>query len=157
MSLSAGNIVSWSDIQSIYNNLNTAKTYLSQTQVTVPSNPGLTVPSTVQSLKDSIESCKSNSYVNAAGSYLTNVTTPGTGTLLYPGIFEQMNDTINKIKNTCLHNSAHFTSNHGFGSNSSNNGFGSNGNHGFGSNGNDTFHSARSGNGSQSVANSFST
>lgn len=150
MSLSTGNTVLWSDIQAIYNNLNSARAHLSWGAITVPGNPGLTVPSTVQALKDQIEACRSNAYVNAAGTWRTNITVPAAGTLLKADIFVRMNDTINAIKNTCLFNSANFGSNNGFGSFSSN--------HGFGSNSFDTFNSrADSSNGSFSVANSFST
>lgn len=125
MAFSTGSSVTWSDVQALYNNLNSVKTNkLGQSAVAVPSNPGLTLPAQVTALKNAIESCKSNSYINAAGTYNTGITVPSTGSLLYPGIFNTMSNTITKINDTCLHNSAHFTSNHGFGS-FSNNGFGS--------------------------------
>ena len=143
MALSAGNKVVWSDIQTIYNNLNTARQHCSIATVTVPSNPGKTVPSTVQSLKDAIEACRSNSYVSRAGTWSTGVTVPSRGSLLYSDIFTRMSTTVENIRRTCMHNSANF---------SGNNGFRSFGNHGFDSNSNNTFHSGSSG-----TSNSFST
>ena len=143
MALSAGNKVVWSDIQTIYNNLNTARQHCSIATVTVPGNPGQTVPSTVQSLKDAIEACRSNSYVSSAGTWRTDVTVPSRGSLLYSDIFTRMSTTVENIRRTCMHNSANF---------SGNNGFRSFGNHGFDSNSNNTFHSGSSG-----TSNSFST
>lgn len=132
MALSSGNKVLWSDIQTIYNNLNSAKSRLSQSAVAVPANPGSTIPAQVSALKTAIESCNANSYINAAGTHVTGITVPGSGTLLYPGIFNTMQDTITKINNTCLHNAAFYTNNHGFGSFSC---------HGFGSFDVNMFHS----------------
>lgn len=134
MAFSAGNTVSWGDVQALYNNLNAAKSHIGQSAVSVPGNPGLTVPSTVTSLKDAIESCKSNGYVGNTA--LTGITVPSSGTLLYPDIFNRMSSTIDAIRNTCLHNGANFSGNHGFGS------FGC---HGFGSFSMDMFDSAQGG------------
>lgn len=150
MSFTQGDTVSWGDVQSLYTRLQTAYTKFSLGTISTPSNPGLTVPSTVSALKTAIENARSNSYVSRAGTYVTNVTVPSTGTYLYPDIFEQMSTTISNIQNTCAFNSAFFTSNHGFRTFS--------GNNGFSSNSFNTFHSrASSSNGSFSVANSFSS
>ena len=143
MAFSKNNTVAWSDVQALYNNLNAAKTYIGQTTVTVPENPGLTAPATVTSLKNSIESCRSNKYIGDIA--LTGVTVPSAGSYLYPDIFNRMNDTITAIRNTCLHDSANFTSNNSFGSFSC---------RGFGSFSMNMFHS-RSGSCSQSTHNSF--
>lgn len=141
MAFSAGNTVSWSDVQTLYNNLNAAKTHIGQSTVSVPGNPGFTVPSTVTNLKNAIESCKSNGYVGNTA--LTGITVPSSGALLYPDIFNKMNNTIAAIKNTCLHNGADFSGNHGFGSFSC---------HGFGSFSMDMFDSKQ---GSSYSHNSF--
>lgn len=135
MALSTGSTVAWSDIQALYNSLNSVKiNKLGQSAVAVPGNPGFTSPSQVTALKNAIESCRANSYIEKAGTYATGITVPGSGTLLYPGIFNTMSQTITNINNTCLHNASHFTNNHGFSSNninmfhskasSSNSGFG---------------------------------
>lgn len=141
MAFSTGSTVSWADVQTLYNNLNAAKQHIGQSTVTVPSNPGLTVPSTVTALKNQIESCRSNGYVGNTA--LTGITVPSSGTLLYPDIFNRMSSTISAIRNTCLHNGANFSGNHGFGSFSC---------HGFGSFSMDMFDSKQ---GSSYTHNSF--
>lgn len=133
MSLTKDSSVLWSDIQAIYSELNTAKSRLSQTAVTVPSKPTTVKTDVVSNLKNAIESCDANKYISAARAAVTGVTVPSAGTLLYPDIFTRMRTTISKIQSTCLHDSAHYTSNHGFSSfsmnmfnsraNSSNSGF----------------------------------
>ena len=140
MSLTQGSIASWSDIQTIYNNLNTARKKFSISTVSVPNNPGTMSPTQVTALKNAIEAMSSNKYVSSTAN--TGITVPAVGTLIYPDIFNSMSNTITKIQNKCIHNASFYTSNHGFGSN---------GNHGFGSNSNNTFHS------SSGKANSFSS
>ena len=132
MSLTQGSIASWSDIQTIYNNLNTARKKFSISTVSVPDNPGTMSPTQVTALKNAIEAMSSNKYVSTTAN--TGITVPAVGTLIYPDIFNSMSSTITKIQNKCIHNASFYTSNHGFGSNS-----------------NDTFHS------SSGAANSFST
>ena len=135
MSLSKGSSVSWSDIQTIYNNLNTARKKFSFATVTVPSNPGIAKPSQISSLKNSIEELRSNRYVGNTA--LTNVTVPSRGALLYPNIFSSMTTTIRRIQDTCVFDN--FCRFDGFSSDF------------FAENGNNTFHS------SSGRANSFSS
>lgn len=135
MSLSQGSNVSWSDIQTIYNNLNAARQKFSFATVSVPSNPGYTMPSQVSDLKSRIEELRSNKYVGNTA--LTNVTVPARGTLLYPNIFNSMATTVKRIQDTCVFDN--FCNHCGFSSDF------------FAENGNNTFHS------SSGKANSFSS
>lgn len=150
MAFATNYTVSWSDVQALYNSLNTVRSRFSLGTTTVPSNPVYAAPSAVSNLKSAIEACRSNRFISDAGTWRTNVTVPSTGAYLTPDIFNAMETTINNMSNTCAFFSAFFASNHGFGS------FG--GNNGFGSNSFNTFHSQASGSfGSFSAANSFST
>lgn len=140
MAFSTGSAAVWSDVQSLYTRLNTARQKFSIATVSVPGNPGTMSPTQVTALKNAIEAMSSNKYVSTTAN--TGITVPAVGTLIYPNIFNSMSNTITNIQNKCVHNAAFYTSNHGFGSN---------GNHGFDSNSNNTFHS------SSGKANSFSS
>ncbi len=116
MALSQNNKVLWNDIQNIYASLNEAKDYLEQTRINIPQQPLKPLPQEVTDLKTAIESCDANKYIEAAGAAETGITVPSSGNLLYPDIFAAMNNTIATIKNTCLHDAAWYTGNHGFSS-----------------------------------------
>lgn len=148
MAFSTGYAAAWSDVQSLYTRLNTARQKFSMSTVSVPGNPGTMSPTQVTALKNAVEAMSSNQYVSSTAN--TGITVPAVGTLIYPDIFNSMSNTITNIQNKCVHNAAFYTSNHGFGS-FSNHGFSSFGNHGFDSNGNFTFHS------SSGTANSFTS
>ena len=140
MAFSTGSTASWSDVQSLYTRLNTARKKFSISTVSVPGNPGTMTPAQVTALKKAIEAMSSNKYVSDTAK--TGITVPAAGTLIYPDIFKTMSTTITNIQNKCVHNASFYTNNHGFSSN---------GNHGFDSNGNFTFHS------SSGTANSFTS
>lgn len=138
MAFSTGSTVAWSDVQAIYNSLNTARTKFGFSTVSVPSNPGSCLPSQVSALNNSIQAMSSSGYVGSNAN--TGITIPASGTLLYPGIFNTMKNTISTVQGLCKFDSF----------NSSFDGFSS---CFFAENSCDTFHSSSS----FSTANSFST
>ena len=128
MAISTNNKLSWTDIQTLYNNLNTARTKFGFSTVTVPSNPGIAKPSQIETLNSYVNNMSSNKYLTNVAA--TGVTVPKVGTLIYPLEFTKIKTTIDKIQNTCAFDSfdssfhaSFYSSNNGFGFNSSNNGF----------------------------------
>ena len=138
MSISKGSTLQWSDIQTLYNNLNTARRKFDYRTVTVPSNPGKVLPSQVTSLKNSIEELRNSFYVGSTAN--TGITVPSSGTLVYPNIFTTMSNKISAINKLCAHDSFTEECEESSG-----------GGDFFAENGNNTFHS------SSGTANSFST
>lgn len=95
MAFSKDSTVAWSDVQGIYNSLNTARTKFGFSKVSVPSNPGTCLPAQVTSLNNSIQEMRSSGYVGSRAN--TGITIPARGSLLYPGIFNTMQNTINTV------------------------------------------------------------
>lgn len=102
MALSTGSNVIWSDISAIYTKLNTARSKFGFSTVTVPSNPGMVKAEQVSALNSKITEMQSNKYV---GSNAAGITVPAVGSLLYPGIFNTMSSTIDKVQGLCAFDS----------------------------------------------------
>lgn len=111
MPISTNSLLLWSDIQSIYNSLNTANQKFGAAQVSVPNNKNnLVVTTHLSNLVASVEALKSNKYVGNVAE--TNVTIPSRGTLIKPVEMNQIISTINNIQALCAHDSyysANFT------------------------------------------------
>lgn len=84
MAFSEGSLVEWADVQDLYNQTNTQRKRWSLSTVTVPGNPGLTLPAQVTALKNAIEDLTSTSAGSIAN---TGVTVPNRGDLLEPDPF----------------------------------------------------------------------
>ena len=125
MSITTGSVVLWSDAQAIYNSINTQRARWSLAKVTVPSNPGTTMASQVNTMKQAIEDLRSTS----AGTIANTGVSVGVGDLIIPDAFNRMNTTLANLAaaNVSFHASFHtsfhasfrssfFTSNNGFGS-----------------------------------------
>ena len=94
MAFSEGSLVEWADVQDLYNQTNTQRKRWSLSTVTVPGNPGLTLPAQVTALKNAIEDLTSTSAGSIAN---TGVTVPNRGDLLEPDPFNQMQNTLNNL------------------------------------------------------------
>ena len=103
MSVSSNSTLSWSDIQTLYTNLNTARTKFGFTTVTIPGNPGLATPSNIETLNNHVNSMASNQYLRNVA--VTGVTVPTRGTLIKPVESMRISATIDAINNTCAFNS----------------------------------------------------
>ena len=76
MPLSQGNIVDWTDIQSIYNTLNTVRRKFSIATVSVPNyESSLTLPSHVSNLIENITTLSSNKYIGSNATVNTTIPT----------------------------------------------------------------------------------
>ena len=104
MALTKGNKAQWSDIQNLYNKLNTARSKFSITQVSVPANPGLFFGNQTTNLSSQVDAMKSNSYIGQTA--VTGVTAPSKGEPISPEDFSIISSTIDKIQNTCAHDAA---------------------------------------------------
>lgn len=121
MALSKDNIVDWTDIETIYTNLNTARSKFSFQTVSIPKEDGnKPIPSHVSSLKDLVQNMTSNSWLTTTAS-TTNVVNPQTSDLLKIDQFNQLSTIIDNINNTCIHfggdygyNTTVFGSNYGY-------------------------------------------
>lgn len=109
MALTKGNKAQWSDIQNLYNKLNTARSKFSIAQVSVPANPGLFFGNQTTNLSSQVDAMKSNSYIGQTA--VTGVTAPNRGEPISPEDFSIISSTIDKIQNTCAHDAA-FNSSH---------------------------------------------
>ena len=104
MALTRGNEAQWSDIQNLYNKLNTARSKFSITQVSVPANPGLLLGNQITNLSSQVDAMKSNSYIGQTA--VTGVTAPNEGEPISPEDFLIISSTIDKIQGTCAHDAA---------------------------------------------------
>lgn len=93
--------VSWEDIQALYTSLNEARTKFTLATVEVPENPGLTMPTNIQALNDSVNDMSSLSFLTNIA--VTGVVVPSSNELLRGKPFHQINGTIKNILNTCPH------------------------------------------------------
>ena len=109
MAISENNKVLWSDIESLFTNLNTARKKFSMSTVTVPSNQNTTAKAeTVNDLKDLIEAMSSSPYIGSAAS--TGVVDLTAGQLIEPEPLNILSNKITEIQNICAFNSSFFTS-----------------------------------------------
>lgn len=108
MAFTAGYLVQWSDVQNLYTQTNTQRSRWGLGAVTVPGNPGLTLPSQVQALKTAIEDLKTTSAGNTAN---TGVTVPARGDLLKPDPFNRMQNTLNNLAAANANFNSSFNSN----------------------------------------------
>ena len=113
MSLAKDQIASWADIQALYTAMNTARTKFSLSTVTVPSNPGTMVNTSISALNDQVNAMSSHKFLTNVA--VTGVTVTARGELIAVSPFTRINTTINNIQNTCAFDSFTFyTSNNGF-------------------------------------------
>ena len=118
MALSENNLMSWSDIETLFSNLNTARKKFSFSTVSTPSNRGVTARTDVAtSIERYIEDMSSSKYLT--GVAVVNDTMPRVNELISPLVFTRMSTVISNINNTC----AFDATNNGFSFNSSDNGF----------------------------------
>ena len=112
MSIATNETLKWSDIQALYNNLNTARKKFGITTITVPDNPGVVKPAQVQALNDNVNSMSANSYLRTVAR--TGVTPPAAGTIIKPLEFNRISTTITNIQNTCAYDSSYYSSHCGY-------------------------------------------
>ena len=94
MAFSTGSKVLWSDVQNLYTQANTQRSRWRLSTVSVPGNPGQTLPAQVTALVNVIEDLKTTSAGNTAE---TNVTTPARGALLDEDPFLRIQTTLNNL------------------------------------------------------------
>lgn len=110
MALSKDNSALWSDIKTLYNNLNEARTKFSFTTTSVPENQGQNFqPSNVSNLKDLVEEMKTNSYIGSTAD-TSSVATPAIGEVIRPDSFTQLSTIIDNVGAACVYNSTSFDS-----------------------------------------------
>ena len=106
MSIAEGYKITWSDIQDIYTNLNTARTKFSMATVAVPSNPGKPYPSQINDLATLVDAMNSNEFLTSVAN--TGVSAPAVGSLIEPTEFNRISTTIDNIYRTCPHHGAYY-------------------------------------------------
>jgi hypothetical protein len=106
MALSQGSVASWADIQSLYSALNTARTKFGFSTVTVPSNPGTMINTSVSNLNSLVNAMSSNKYLKNVA--VTGVSVPARGDLIAVSPFSKISTTITRIQGTCAHDSFTF-------------------------------------------------
>ena len=94
MALTEGSSVQWADVQELYNQANIQRARWKLKAVTVPDNPGTTMPSQVQELKNTIEDLSTTTAGQIAN---TGVTVPARGDLLETNPFNLMETTLGKL------------------------------------------------------------
>ena len=107
MSIAEGYKITWSDIQDIYTNLNTARTKFSMATVAVPSNPGKPYPSQINDLATLVDAMNSNEFLTGVAN--TGVSAPAVGSLIEPTEFNRISTTIDNIYRTCPHHGAYYS------------------------------------------------
>ena len=106
MSIEKDEILYWSDIQTLYRNLKTAREKFRISTEGVdwnPDNPGFAKPEQVEDLNDLVNAMSTNKYLKKVA--VTNVVVPDQGTLIYPIEFSAIATTIDNINNTCAYDS----------------------------------------------------
>lgn len=87
MALSTGSQAAWSDIQTLFTNLNTARTKFSFATITPTPAGGagtsITTTNTIAQLKTNIDAMKSNTFLSSTLSSFS-LTVPAPGTLIQP-------------------------------------------------------------------------
>lgn len=101
MALSTGSQAAWSDIQTLFTNLNTARTKFSYATITPTPAGGagtsITTTNTIAQLKTNIDAMKSNTFLSSTLSSFS-LTVPASGTLIQPTLLNQISGTINEIQ-----------------------------------------------------------
>lgn len=109
MSVSSSGKVKWSDISTLFTNLNTAraKFFPSQSNFSPSSGGqnGVVLAKLIQDLNGYIESFSSNSYVRTRANISQNP--PKAGDLISPTIINTFETTIRSINDTCAHDSSY--------------------------------------------------
>lgn len=136
MALSTGSQAAWSDIQTLFTNLNTARTKFSFATITPTPAGGagtnITTTNTIAQLKTNIDAMKSNTFLSTTLSNFS-LTVPAPGTLIQPTLLNQISGTIDQIQakdafrpgnSFGFSSDSSFSSNSSFGSDSNNRQFG---------------------------------
>lgn len=115
MSVSSSGKVKWSDISTLFTNLNTAraKFFPSQSNFSPSSGGqnGAVLAKLIQDLNGYIESFSSNSYVRTRANISQNP--PNAGDLINPTIINTFETTIRSINDTCAHDGSYYGSHRG--------------------------------------------
>lgn len=115
MSVSSSGKVKWSDISTLFTNLNTAraKFFPSQSNFSPSSGgqDGIVLAKLIQDLNGYIESFSSNSYVRTRANISQNP--PNAGDLISPTIINTFETTIRSINDTCAHDGSYYGSHRG--------------------------------------------
>lgn len=103
MALSKGSPANWSDIQTLFTNLNTGRKKFNYSTIS-PSPAGgagttITTTNTISQLKTAIDGMKNNSYLSSTLSSFS-VSIPARGTLITPTTLNTITSTISQINNT---------------------------------------------------------
>lgn len=113
MALSAGNAILWSDIQSVINNINAARSRfgLGNGSVSGGGQGATAKASTIQQMFNNLYALNGRTY-GTATAYVTYTAMPGAGSLIQVGPINNMNNVANNLKNYCTANySANYSSN----------------------------------------------
>lgn len=106
--IQTNNILDWSDIQSIYSNLNQARQKFGFANIGIPDNTNLLVTlAQLTELKNQVESLSSHSLIGSTAN--TGITMPAIGQLIKPIEYTRINSTIENIKNTCINFAADYS------------------------------------------------
>lgn len=112
MSVSSSGKVKWSDISTLFTNLNTAraKFFPSQSNFSPSSGgtDGVVLAKLIQDLNKYIESFSSNAYVRTRANISQNP--PNAGDLISPTIINTFETTIRSINDTCAYDSSNDSS-----------------------------------------------
>ena len=112
MAISSNSKVSWSDIQTIFTNLNNARKKFFPSQNDFVASPGgsqsQALAQLVKNLNTYIESFSSNAYIGSRANIDENP--PSAGDLINPIIFDRFTTTIRTINDTCVHDSTYRSS-----------------------------------------------
>lgn len=94
--------LNWSDIITIYNNLNTQRQRFSMSTVAVPNNVNyLATVAQMQELKNQIEGLSTHNLIGSIAN--TGVTLPAVGSLIKPLEYNLMQETLDDISAICIH------------------------------------------------------
>lgn len=109
MSVSSSGVVNWSNIQTLFTNLNTAraKFFPSQSNFSPSSGgqDGVILAKLIQDLNRYIESFSSNSYVGTRANI--SQSPPNTNDLISPTLINTFETTIRTINDTCAYDSSY--------------------------------------------------
>ena len=105
MALSAGNAILWSDIQSVINNINAARSRfgLGNGSVSGGGQGATAKASTIQQMFNNLYALNGRTY-GTATAYVTYTAMPGAGSLIQVDPINNMNNVANNLKNYCTAN-----------------------------------------------------
>lgn len=114
MALSKGNKLTWTDINNLYNSVNTQRNRFGLSSVSATSSSGNSAGSKVTNgvisgLKQAIEDMRAT---DAGSNANTGVTVPARGTLVYPATLNTMQNVVNNLASVCAGHRANFCSSH---------------------------------------------